>query len=88
MAKGHVGIIVEKVYKETSSDIYLVCITDPSQCYMNSECVLESRDTPTAGNNLIPISVPLQCSCEGYVYILYMYLVTSLALDSLILADC
>ena len=24
---------------------------------MNSECVLESRDTPTAGNNLIPISV-------------------------------
>ena len=22
--------------------------------YMNSECVLESRDTPTAGNNLIP----------------------------------
>ena len=29
----------------------------PSLLYMNSECVLESRDTPTAGNNLIPISV-------------------------------
>ena len=35
---------------------------------MNSECVLESKDTPTAGNNLIPISVPLQCSCVGCVH--------------------
>ena len=45
----------------------LVCITEPLLCYMNSECVLESIDTPTAGNNLIPISVPLQCSCVGCV---------------------
>ena len=37
----------------------LVCVTEPLLCYMNSECVLESRDTPKAGNNLIPISVPL-----------------------------
>ena len=36
-------------------------------CHMNSECVLESKDIPTAGNKLNPISVLLQCSCVGYV---------------------
>ena len=35
----------------------LVCIIEPLLFYMNSECVLESRDTPTAGNNVISISV-------------------------------
>ena len=45
-----------------------MCVTEPLLCYMNSECVLESKDTPTAGNNLIHISVPLQCSCVGYVH--------------------
>ena len=62
--KGHIGI-VEKV-QETSSDTGMH--TGPLLCYMNCECVLESRDIPTAGNNLIPISVPLQCSCVGYVH--------------------
>ena len=59
--KGHIGI-VEKV-QETSSDTGM-----PLLCYMNSECVLESRDTPTGGNNLIPMSVPFCCSCVYYVY--------------------
>ena len=46
--------IVEKV-QETSSDtgVHNKTITE----LQNSECVLENRDTPTAGNNLIPISV-------------------------------
>ena len=41
--------------QETSSDtgMHNRAIT----CYMNSECVLENRDTPTADNNLIPISI-------------------------------
>ena len=46
----------------------LVCVTEPLLCYMNSECVLGSSDTPIAGNNLIPIPVHLQCSCVGYVH--------------------
>ena len=52
--KGHIIGIVENV-QDTSS--IMVCITEPLLCYMNGECVLESRDTPTAGNNLIPISI-------------------------------
>ena len=56
---------------------------------MNSEYVLVSRDTPTAGSNLIPISVPFNCSCVGSLHFhTIMYLVTLLALDSLSLADC
>ena len=53
--KGHIGI-VEKV-QETSSDtgMHNRAITVLHEL---CECVLESRDTPTAGNNLIPISVP------------------------------
>ena len=54
LKKGHIGI-VEKV-QETSSDIG-VHNSHYILCDMNSECVLESRDTPTTGNNLIPISV-------------------------------
>ena len=55
--KGHIGI-VENI-REASSDTGMHI----TERYMNSECVLESRDTPTAGNNLIPISVPFYCSC-------------------------
>ena len=44
--KGHIGI-VDKV-QETSSDTG-IHVTEPLLCYMNSECVLESRDTSTAG---------------------------------------
>ena len=33
---------------------------------MNSECV-------TAGNNLIPISIPLQCSCVGLYIFIHVY---------------
>ena len=62
-----------------------MCITEPLLCYMNSECVLESRDTPTAGNNLIPLFEMFMCRLCTFSY---MYLVTLLALDSLSLADC
>ena len=53
--KQHIGI-VEKYRKQAW---VLVCITEPLLCYMNSGCVLESRDTPTShtGNNLIPIYI-------------------------------
>ena len=70
--KGHVGI-VEKV-QETSlgTGMHNRAINMRS---MNCGCVLESRDTPHhtvyPGNNLIPISVPLECSCVGYVHSFY-----------------
>ena len=60
-------------------------------CYMNSECVLECRDTPKAGNNLIPISVPFYCSyvCRLCIFLyMYMHIVTLFVFDSLSLADC
>ena len=53
--KGHIGI-VEKV-QETRLDTGM-----PLLCYMSSECILESRDAPTTGNNLYPSHV-----CIGYV---------------------
>ena len=60
MIKRDIGI-VENI-QETSLDtgIHNRAIT------VLHERVLESRDTPIAGNNLIPISVPFQCSCVGY----------------------
>ena len=59
--KGHRGI-VENI-QETSSNtgVHNRAIL----CYMNSECVLESRDTPTAGNNLIPTCVYI-CSSRSW----------------------
>ena len=64
-------------------------ITEPLLCYMNSECVLESMDTPTAGNNLIPIYIrPFAMFMSRLCTFSYMYLVTLLALASLSLADC
>ena len=42
--------------QETSSDTG-VHITEPLLCYINGECVLKIRDTPTAGNNLFPIAI-------------------------------
>ena len=45
--------IVEKV-QETSSDTGM-------------HTVNEAENTLTAGNNLIPLSIPLQCSRVGYV---------------------
>ena len=56
--KGHIGI----VYKYRQQAWIQVIITEALQCYMNGEYVLKTRDTPTAGNNFISISVPLQCS--------------------------
>ena len=66
-----------------------MCVTESLLCSMNSECVSESRDTPTAGNNLMPISAHLQCSCcAGCVHFhIIMYLVTLLTLDSLLIAS-
>ena len=64
-----------------------MCMTKPLLCYMNSECVLESKDTPTAGK-FDPIIRPFAMFMCRLCTFSYMYLVTLLALDSLSLADC
>ena len=52
------------------------------------ECSIISERECKLYNNLIPISVTLQCSCVGLYAFSCMYLVTLLTLDSLSLADC
>ena len=59
--------IVQKVLQAR----ILVCITDPLQCYMNSECVLESRDTPIAGNNIRPFAMFM---CRLCIHVIQVYI--------------
>ena len=79
---GHIGNV-----QETSSDtgMHNRAISRPQEQWM---CLGQQRHTHITLCNNLPISVPFQCSCVGYVIYNVPVYSTSLALDSLSLADC